>query len=104
MCIYIEPARNCTSDEFQCDGDSCILKSWRCDKEHDCKDGTDEANCSEYTCTIVHLSHCFLWYQAIECFYSTPHTVRIHADSTSYHVLHACLEHKPLILRSICIW
>lgn len=57
MCIYIEPARNCTSDEFQCDGDSCILKSWRCDKEHDCKDGTDEANCSEYTCTIVHLSH-----------------------------------------------
>lgn len=61
MCIYIEPARNCTSDEFQCDGDSCILKSWRCDKEHDCKDGTDEANCSEYTCTIVHLCH-FVFY------------------------------------------
>uniref|UniRef100_K1QFX2 Low-density lipoprotein receptor-related protein 1B n=1 Tax=Magallana gigas TaxID=29159 RepID=K1QFX2_MAGGI len=51
-----QPARNCTSDEFQCDGDSCILKSWRCDKEHDCKDGTDEANCTYSTCNFPNIT------------------------------------------------
>lgn len=64
MCIYIEFARNCIFDEFQCDGDFCILKSWRCDKEYDCKDGIDEVNCSEYIVMYYCLFQlfCFLWY------------------------------------------
>lgn len=61
MCIYIEFARNCIFDEFQCDGDFCILKSWRCDKEYDCKDGIDEVNCSEYISIIVYFSY-FVFY------------------------------------------
>ncbi len=40
-----ETRRDCTVDEFQCDGGRCIKASWVCDYVTDCDDGTDEAYC-----------------------------------------------------------
>lgn len=46
------------ADEFQCAGGgvNCISATWRCDQEHDCKDGSDEANCSNNTCADYQFS------------------------------------------------
>ena len=31
--------------EFQCDNGNCIPRSWRCDNDTDCHDGSDEVGC-----------------------------------------------------------
>jgi len=36
----------CLEDEFTCDNQKCILKSWVCDTVDDCDDNSDEADCS----------------------------------------------------------
>ena len=33
---------DCEPNEFQCDNRRCILKTWRCDSDDDCGDGSDE--------------------------------------------------------------
>ena len=38
---------NCTDDEFHCANDRCINKDFRCDLDDDCRDGSDELNCTE---------------------------------------------------------
>ncbi|XP_035670206.1 chymotrypsin-like protease CTRL-1 [Branchiostoma floridae] len=40
----------CTPDQHACDG-MCLPSSWLCDKEVDCKDGSDEAGCMAETTT-----------------------------------------------------
>ncbi|XP_078577347.1 trypsin-like [Branchiostoma floridae x Branchiostoma japonicum] len=40
----------CTPDQHACDG-MCLPSSWLCDKEVDCKDGSDEAGCVAETTT-----------------------------------------------------
>lgn len=35
----------CFEDEFACDNQKCIPKSWVCDKIDDCGDNSDEKNC-----------------------------------------------------------
>ena len=36
------PNNRCQPNEFQCDNGRCILKTWRCDSDDDCGDGSDE--------------------------------------------------------------
>ena len=37
----------CSDSQFDC-GDRCIPRSWRCDGDNDCANGTDEQNCREF--------------------------------------------------------
>lgn len=37
----------CEPNEFKCANKRCILKTWLCDSEDDCKDGWDEQECDE---------------------------------------------------------
>ena len=48
--FYFFPANmSCDVEEFRCvKSQHCILKSWVCDHEYDCEDGSDEVNCSKY--------------------------------------------------------
>lgn len=37
---------SCEESAFACvSGDKCVPKVWKCDSEHDCVDGSDEADC-----------------------------------------------------------
>ena len=36
----------CEPNEFQCANKKCVLKTWRCDGDDDCGDGSDETGCS----------------------------------------------------------
>ncbi|KAG7259664.1 hypothetical protein CRUP_013117 [Coryphaenoides rupestris] len=39
---------SCSPDKFQCKASmNCISRTWLCDDEPDCTDGSDEANCGE---------------------------------------------------------
>jgi len=49
---------NCSSDQFVCSQTmKCIPKTWLCDKQDDCGDGSDEANCQKKKCENGHF-HC----------------------------------------------
>ncbi|XP_048483491.1 sortilin-related receptor isoform X4 [Plutella xylostella] len=37
---------NCTDTQFRCGTGACIEKKWLCDGDNDCKDGSDEQNCT----------------------------------------------------------
>ena len=39
----------CEATEFPCENGRCIPKSWKCDSENDCGDGSDEGDfCSKF--------------------------------------------------------
>lgn len=45
------------SCEFKCaQSNHCILKSWVCDHDFDCADGSDEKNCRKYCLKFIYLS------------------------------------------------
>lgn len=41
----------CRTDEFTCNNGKCIQKRWRCDRDDDCDDMSDELNCPAARCT-----------------------------------------------------
>ena len=43
------PGPTCKKKEFQCRNGECIPKAYRCDKDNDCTDGSDETNCPSNT-------------------------------------------------------
>uniref|UniRef100_A0A3B4HB27 Uncharacterized protein n=1 Tax=Pundamilia nyererei TaxID=303518 RepID=A0A3B4HB27_9CICH len=43
-------AKQCDNREFRCANGQCISKSFVCDSDNDCSDGSDEASCPKPTC------------------------------------------------------
>lgn len=57
MFEFFAAFHSCSPNEFRCANGRCIFKSWKCDHENDCKDGSDEIDCQyppcaagEFTC------------------------------------------------------
>lgn len=51
MTVCFLAMKKCHKDRFKCQASSeCILKSWQCDGEEDCSDGSDERNCKQKKC------------------------------------------------------
>ena len=38
--------QRCEPNEFQCENKRCVLKTWLCDSDDDCLDGSDEKFCA----------------------------------------------------------
>lgn len=43
--VFYSDLHTCSPTEFRCGVGRCIFKTWRCDHENDCGDGTDEIDC-----------------------------------------------------------
>ncbi|CAG2103255.1 unnamed protein product [Medioppia subpectinata] len=50
ICKPKKDAQTCGSDEFMCDNKLCIQKLWKCDKDDDCGDRSDEKDCVDHQC------------------------------------------------------
>lgn len=44
-------AKQCSPEEFRCASGQCVSKTFVCDGENDCPDGSDEASCPKPTCS-----------------------------------------------------
>lgn len=45
--MFVIYFHSCTEDEFECNDETCISLSWKCDRQVDCKDGSDESDCGK---------------------------------------------------------
>ena len=43
----------CSPSQFLCGNGGCIPKSWQCDNDRDCDDGSDENGCGKVSCPIA---------------------------------------------------
>ncbi|CAG2178352.1 unnamed protein product, partial [Oppiella nova] len=50
LCKPRKEGQSCNNEEFLCDNGLCIQKLWKCDRDNDCGDGSDEKNCSDHQC------------------------------------------------------
>lgn len=46
---FSAPPTQCAENEFKCDDNVCLSKEKVCDRVRDCRDGTDELDCREYS-------------------------------------------------------
>jgi hypothetical protein len=37
---------SCSEDQFECYNGLCIMADWVCDGDNDCRDNSDELNCT----------------------------------------------------------
>lgn len=49
-CLSSTAFHSCNTNEFRCNNGRCIFKTWKCDHENDCKDGSDEIDCTYPSC------------------------------------------------------
>ncbi|KAL1426766.1 hypothetical protein MTO96_017995 [Rhipicephalus appendiculatus] len=59
----VDASSQCSTSQFKCARhEKCIPKTWRCDDENDCGDGSDEENCEKRTCSDMEFAcangHC----------------------------------------------
>ena len=52
--------RPCTQSEFLCDECRCLSLALKCNGNQDCRDATDEDNCSTTHTYLSAMSQCFL--------------------------------------------
>uniref|UniRef100_A0A3Q2WFZ6 Low-density lipoprotein receptor-like n=1 Tax=Haplochromis burtoni TaxID=8153 RepID=A0A3Q2WFZ6_HAPBU len=50
LSCFTTAAKQCDDREFRCANGQCISKSFVCDSDNDCSDGSDEASCPKPTC------------------------------------------------------
>jgi len=54
LCFFaFAEAHQCRKDEFSCSSGMCIRLSWRCDDDNDCRDWSDEANCTSKRFAVI---------------------------------------------------
>ncbi|TNN01446.1 hypothetical protein fugu_010828 [Takifugu bimaculatus] len=62
--VSVSESHQCGAGEFTCARGVCIREAWRCDGDNDCRDWSDEANCTvgHHTCEAnsfqCHTGHC----------------------------------------------
>lgn len=44
--VSVPESHRCGPGEFTCARDVCIREAWRCDGDNDCRDWSDEVNCT----------------------------------------------------------
>lgn len=44
--MHFSESHQCGPGEFTCARGVCIREAWRCDGDNDCRDWSDEANCT----------------------------------------------------------
>lgn len=47
--IIFSAVKDCKSGQFRCFDGSCIAMMWKCDREIDCHDGSDESDCGKFS-------------------------------------------------------